>query len=146
MKYTYKKIYEDIPVQVGLDAMRSAINKAMQGDSSTLLDLQNPDVNHVFIGGTFYPESGNLEETDLLLTDYQLVYQNRDYNRAFVNYMMPYVGRVPLQDSEYIGKWSDDIDKYGHVYYILDGCTIRKFIMTRSQEMSFTNMNGLSDI
>ncbi|WQJ53616.1 MAG: hypothetical protein [Wendovervirus sonii] len=146
MKYTYRKIYEYIPVSpYPMKQALSAINNAMQGNSFDLKNL-NSEVTEIFMGGTFYPESEDINETDLMLTDYDVVYRNRDYNRAFVNDFMKYLGHVDLPDAEYIGKWTDDIDNNAHIYYIIDGNTVRKFIMVRHGEMTFTNINGASDI
>lgn len=151
MKYTYRKIYDEIPAYSNpmmseLAAVNSAISKAMNGNKSDLDSVCQPEMKQIFIGGTFYPESEDINETDLMLTDYDVVYRNRDYNRAFVNDFMKYLGHVDLPDAEYIGKWTDDIDNNAHIYYIIDGSTVRKFIMVRHGEMTFTNINGASDI
>jgi len=66
--------------------------------------------------------------------------ESYDYLAKFFN--LPQKSR---QDG-IIGHWTEDIDKNAHVYYIIDGTEIKKFIMCRFDEFNFSNQDGIQYI
>ena len=94
----------------------------------------------VLVFSGFVSEDGSIPE----LTDPRIIIRNKDWIQANNDYLASFFGSSPLANSGYIGKWSNDINANAKIYYIIDDKDIREFIVSKYNEISFSNdLNGL---
>lgn len=118
MKFIYKQQYKYIPN----------------------INFYLPDVK-TLVSSRFESEDS---KTELKITDPEIIMRNKDWIQANNDYLAGFFGNGVSTNSGYIGIWSEDLEQNANLYYInVDGKTT-EFIISKYNELGFTNdLDGL---
>lgn len=144
MKFVYTLQREYIPKSnYGNGAMKQVFD-ILNGKADTL-DLN--EMEEVVTGGYFIPDD---KKTQVELTSEFLIRENKDKINASKIYLSSYFKADPSEvsyalanpsqrnpnapDTNYIGKWSDNVEANAKIYYVIVDGQIRKLIFSKPIE------------
>lgn len=155
MKFIYKLQHKKIPKKrPGLSSVFSMAQMSEQAG----IPLDDPFFEDEFIdivvGGYFFPEDG---KTSINLTSEHLIRNNKDNIHANNLYLQSFLPgdlsnilqstNTNYPDSNYIGKWSDEIDANAIIYYVIVNNKIKKIIFSKPIEFgTHTDIFGVVNI
>lgn len=152
MKFVYRLQKKKIPILRSLSNVMSQITMGL----NPMMNEEN-EFEEIVTGGYFYPDDG---KTSINLTSEFLIRENKDKINANNVYLMSFFATDPLEttytnmqsgninnmvpDSNYIGKWSPNIDANANIYYVIVDNKIRKLIFSKPIEFgSQTDIFGV---
>lgn len=145
MKHTYKKVYKRVK-KLNSGGMAKALATIQAGQNGVQPE-EEEEYTYWLIGGMFLPDSGNPDECDLKMTDYEIIRRNRDIMMDGHDYLAGFVGGLSTAfKTGIVGNWTEDIEKNANICYVIDGDQVREMILTQFGEFGFSNQNGIQVI